>query len=350
MSDTITRCVVLACACIVLSAASAAFGVVNGVPIPAADKRFDAVGLFCRVAPGSPCAGWTSGTCTLVGPNVVLIARHSLDISPSEPLWPNSVRQYRARFRRTPAGLSENSMAVNWNNCHGMYQEFDVVQLVDAQNPGCDQVLAYLSGSPVGIVPIAPAIANAPIHPTDILLAGWGFAGECFGIGDHWGLRYARGRMPDNFVNNDFLAFSLCAVGTTQPCLSCPPFGGPYVTANLHDSGAPVLIEVPSTDPDDSTPELRLIGTVGSANSGHRPSAWNHAGGVPQLVEPRLLRHIYPGDFDGNGDKTVNDIVAYLSAFFAGQSDSDTNQNGVVEVDDLLSFIQDWFRPVSRSP
>ena len=350
MSETKTRCVMLACACIFLSAASVALGVVNGVPVPAADKRFDAVGLFLLASPSVPCSGLISGTCTLVGPNVVLIARHSLDITPSQPLWPSSARQYRVRFRRNPAGLSVNSLWVNWEQCHGTYQEFDVIQLVDAQNPGCDQVLAYLSGSPVGIVPIAPVIRNAPIHPTDILLAGWGYAGDCFGSGDHWGLTYARGRLPDNFVANDYLAFSLCSVGTAAPCLSCAPFGGPYATANLHDSGAPVLIEVPSTDPDDTTPELRLIGTVGSANSGRRPTAWNNSGGVPLLVEPQRVVHIHSGDFDGNGQTGVNDIVGYLSAFFAGRLDADTNQDGVVEVDDLLMFIRNWFNSSAAAP
>lgn len=343
MSKLRMRRLLLACFVALPWVVPAALGVVNGVPVPASDKRFDAVGIFFRASPGGTCGGWISGTCTLVGPNVVLIARHCLDITTSDPLPPNSVRQYRARFRRTAAGLSQNSLSVNWDQCHGTYQEFDIVQLVDASNNGCDQVLAYLSGSPAGIIPIAPAISNAPLHPTDILLAGWGYSGECFGAGGHWALTYARGRLPDNFSANDYLAFSWCAIGTTAPCLSCPTIGGPYVTANLHDSGAPVLVEVPSTDPLDPTPELRIIGTVSSANSGRRPSAWNNAGGQPQLVEPARVPHVRPGDFNGDGSKTIDDVLTYLSGFFAGAQDTDANGDGVVEIVDVLYFVQRWF-------
>lgn len=343
MSEPNVRRVLVVCLMVALSATSAAMGVVDGVPVLASDKRFDAVGIFFRASSASQCAGWISGTCTLVGPNVVLIARHSLDITANDPLPPNSLRQYRARFRRTPTGVSENSASVNGNFCHGTYQEFDVIQLVDAPSNGCDQVLAYLSGTPVGIAPILPAIQSAPLRVTDILLAGWGYSGECYGAGGHWSLTCARGRMPDNLAGNDYLAFSWCAIGTAAPCLSCPTIGGPFVTANLHDSGAPVLIEVPSTDPRDPTPELRLIATVSSANSGRRPTAWNHSGGTPQLLEQEMVPHIRPGDFDGNGQKSVSDILGYLGAFFAGRLDADTNMNGVVEAADVIAFIQAWF-------
>ncbi len=332
------------CCVALLVAVPAARAVVDGIPVPATDRRFDAVGIFLRAAPGSGCGGWVTGTCTLVGPNVVLIARHCLDVSTSEPLPAATLRQYRARFRRTPSGISENSLIVNGAQCHGTYQEFDVIQLVDAPNNGCDQVLAYLAAAPVGIVPISPAISNAPLHPTDIILAGWGSTGECFGAGGRWVLSSARGRLPDNWIANDYLVFSWCSIGTNAPCLNCPTIGGPFVTANLHDSGAPILIEVPSTDPTDPTLELRLIGTVSSTNSGRRPSAWNNSGGLPQLVEAAVVPHIHTGDFDGNGVRSVEDVLDYLSAFFGGRADADADGSGTVEVADVLTYVDQWFR------
>jgi hypothetical protein len=344
MSSPRLLCAVLMYFVACTAAVPAAFGVVDGVPVPAADKRFDAVGLFIRVSPSGTCGGWISGTCTLVGPNVVLIARHCLDITTSDPLWAPSVRQYRVRFRRTVDGISENAYYVNGNPCHGTYQEIDIVSMVDAPNNGCDQVLCYLASVPAGIQPISPAISTAPLHPTDIILAGWGYAGECFASGDHWALKYARGRLPDNWTGNDYLAFSWCSLGSVEPCLSCPTIGGPFVTANLHDSGAPVLMEVPSTDPNDPTPELRLIGTVSSSNAARRPSAWNDSGGTPQLVESTRVTHIRGGDFDGDGAITLMDLMKFLGAFMSGRMEADSNSNGTLDVNDVFAFVGQWFR------
>lgn len=329
----------------VLASAMPARGVVNGTPIPTWDRRFDGVGLFMRVSPSSPCAGWISGTCTLVGPNVVLIARHSLDITSGEPIWTPQQRQYRVRFRRMPSGLAENRFwGAIWYQCHGQYQELDVIAMTDAGIPGCDQVLAYLSTAPQGIAPIVAELNNPPLHPTDIILAGWGYQGECFGAGDHWQLNSARGRMPDNWTGSDFMAFSLCGVGTTAPCLSCPTLGGPYVAANLHDSGAPVFIEVPSTDRRDPTPELRLIATASSSNTGQRASAWNNFGGLPRLTQPSYVQHLLPGDFNGDSVMSVDDLMRFLEAFFAGRAEADTDHNGAIESRDVFTFVNAWFQ------
>ena len=103
-------CVIAGCAAVlgVLGLGGRASAVVNGQLAPNADKRFDAVGLFFSATPWT-CAGWVSGSCTLVGPNVVLVARHSLGIASSDPLPLLSARPFRVRFRRAANGLSENS-------------------------------------------------------------------------------------------------------------------------------------------------------------------------------------------------------------------------------------------------
>lgn len=328
---------------VVLMMASGARAVVNGTPAPNADKRFDAVGLFMRTSSAGGCAGWVSGTCTLVGPTTVLIARHCLDINTSDPLPSGTQRQYRVRFRRAANGLSENAMAPDGFACHGVYQEIDVVRLVDAANTTCDQVLAYLASAPLGIQPIVPALANPPLLPTNVILAGWGYTGECYATGSAWTLRIARGRTPSNWAGNDYLSFSSCTESNTAPCLTCPSSGGPFVNANLHDSGAPILMEVPSVDPSDPTPELRLIGTVSSSNTARRPSAWNSAGGLPALTETPPPRHLRRADFDGDGHTTVSDLMAFLSAFFSGRMDADTSGNGTLEIADVMLYLTLWF-------
>ena len=344
MSDPrVWRFVATCCVCIAATFSSA-WGVVNGVPIVNADRRFDAVGLLFTVTPWSACGGWVSGTCTLIAPNVVLIARHCLDINTSQPLPPSSLRRYRVRFRRATDGTSENALSPAGNPCHGVYQEIDIVLLVDAQNTTCDQVLGYLASVPEGIQPIILSLNNPPRVPTPIILAGWGYDGECFGGGVPWTLRSARGIMPSNSSGNDFLAFSWCSVGVTAPCLQCPTIGGPYVNANLHDSGAPVLMEVPSNDPLNLTPELRLIGTVSSSGSGRRPSSWNNSGGLPMLVESTSMPHLRAGDFNGDGVVGVDDVVEFLNAFLASHLDADADANGVLEVADVLIFIEEWFK------
>ncbi len=337
------RFVIVLCMCL-CAAAGTARGVVDGVPIPNTDRRFDGVGLLFTTTPWTACAGWISGTCTLVGPNVVLLARHCLDISPSQPLPSPLSRTYRVRFRRTPDGISENALAPAGEQCHGVYQEIDIVLLVDAPNNSCDQVLGYLASAPVGIQPIIPSLNNPPHDPRPIILAGWGYDGECYASGTPWTLRYAHGVMPNNWSSNDYLAFSWCSVGAIAPCLTCPTIGGPYVNANLHDSGAPVFIEIPSNDPLDLTPELRLIGTVSSSGTAHRPSAWNNSGGVPLLTEDQSLPHIRPGDFNGDGAVGVDDLLSYLGAFISSRMDADADANGVLAVADVLIYIQEWFK------
>jgi hypothetical protein len=48
-------------------------------------------------------------------------------------------------------------------------------------------------------------------------------------------------------------------------------------------------------------------------------------------------------DFDGNGLVQVQDIFAFLSAWFAGSASADINGNGSVAVDDIFAFLSAWF-------
>lgn len=321
---------------------SPALAVVNGIDPPLNDRRYDAVGLFFTVgtaAQDTGCAGLISGSCVLIAPDMVLIARHSLNVGSSDPIPNASVNRFRARFRRAADGSAQNRMQVNGNTCHGTYQERLITRLVDAPIAGTDMAIGYLDRPVELIKPVGMEISNPPFRVMNIVLVGWGYAGSCFGTGDHWQLTYARGKTPDNTALNDWLVFSSCSVGTTAPCLSC--FGiGPFATANLHDSGGAVFVEVPSTDPADPRPELRLVATVASTATAHRPTAWNRAGGQPVLTQAPARQPYYSiADYDANGQVSIDDLFQYINAYFAGNIMADTNRDNYSSVEDLLLFM-----------
>lgn len=326
-----------------LAAVSTASAVTNGTEVPCNDRRFDAVGLFITAGydPG-PCAGAISGSCVLIAPDMVIAARHSLDISPADAAWDPAIRQYRVRFRRATNGAAENHLLVNGDICHGAYQELKVVEFMDAPNHNSDQVMARLERPVAGIRPIGVELNNPPRGWTNIILAGWGYAGACYATGEHWTLRYAKGALPTQNAVNDYLVFSPCVSGTSPPCMMCPG-GGPWVQANLHDSGAGVFIEVPSVDPLDPQPRLRLIGTVSSQSTARRPSAWNNAGGSPRLVQASDEPAPWSADFNCNGTVSANDVFAYLDAFFTASCTADVDRNGAVEAGDIFHFLSNFF-------
>lgn len=48
-------------------------------------------------------------------------------------------------------------------------------------------------------------------------------------------------------------------------------------------------------------------------------------------------------DFDGAGGVQVNDLFAFLTAWFAGNPAADMNQNGGNDVPDIFQFLSLWF-------
>lgn len=332
-----------------LCSAPDARAVVNGDLIPCNDRRFDAVGLFITFGYGThDCPGAVSGTCTLIDKDVVLIARHCIDGAGIGTLPDPNVYRFRVRFRRAENGLAVNTHLLNGSYCHGIYQEFNVVRFADiTPSNGTDMVLGFLDRSPVGIRPIQPEVNNPPRQAIDIILAGWGYSGQCLADGDHWALRYKKGRAPANMAITDYFVFSPCALLTSAPCISCPPnLTTPYVLANLHDSGAPVLMEVPSTDPRYPEPELRLVGVVSTPSLARRPSAWNVYGGTPRIAQPAAPENPVKRVADFNCDKLVNldDVIWFLGQFNGDSCLADINTDGRISIDDLLSYVQAYFQ------
>lgn len=336
------RCLWVGLVCLAWAAAPAQ-AVNNGIPIPLNDRRFDAVGMFfVGWQPVPTCAGAISGSCTLVGPNLAMFARHSLGIAPTDPL-PDPVRGgYRVRFRRAADGRAFNWLTDQGVSCHGVYQESLVDRFIEPPQQYGDQVLAVLRTPPVGIRPISLELDNPPgAANTPIMLAGWGYTGPCLQAGAHWGLHLSRGVMPGQGTGTTSLVFSPCGIGTSNPCVFCPP-GGPYVLANLHDSGAPVLIEVPSTNPRNPEPELRIIGTVSSTTVARRAGTFNMLGGQPALAQAAFPT---PEIADFNRDNAVilSDLFAFLPRFMEGAPIADVNGNGNVDASDVFAFLNSWF-------
>lgn len=332
----------------ILTAAALALGVVlmpthslaiiNGTPPPCEDRRFDSVGLFMNAGFWS-CAGWISGTCILVAPDRVLVARHSLDLGANQQLPDAQTSAYRVRFRRSLSGDAANSFYVNGNNCHGISQEIRVARFVDAPQTGTDMVMAYLERPVVGIRPMGMELNSTPPAGSRIVLAGWGYDGACFQNGDTGTLRSAVGQLPFP-ISGAFFTYTPCSIASTAPCLTCPA-GGPWASANLHDSGGAVMIEVPG--PSGTPPELRLLGTISTLGQARRVTLWNQAGGQPQLLQAQNLTDRDLADFNRDGAETSEDLMSYLTAFFSGKCIADLSNNGSVAVDDLFSYLNTFF-------
>lgn len=318
-----------ACVCVLigLAAVPPAFAVIEGVPITDSDRRFDAVGLFLTVQPGGQCGGWVSGSCTLIGRDTILVARHSV-ASSGVPLPTPGARTHRVRFRRGVSGASNGHYSGNTADCGTDYQECFIREFIASPGAGVDMLLGVLETSPVGIVPIAAFPAFAPVAGAPVTLAGWGFDGRCLQTGDAWTLRMKSGVLPPN------PHASTCCFdynnAVFSPCLVVS--GDQWVVGNMHDSGAPLLVNVTVN----GSTELRVAAIATSLTGTQRVSFWNAADGVPSLPLPAAA---CPADFNRTGAITVQDIFDYLTAMFGGLPGGDFNGSGEVTVQDVFDFL-----------
>lgn len=314
-------------------------GIVQGLDVPCWDRRFDGVGVLISVSQAGACPGAVSGSCVLVEPNLVLCARHQLGVASTSPLPSLQQRPLRVRFRRAMDGSAANAVLVAGDPCHGVYQELDVIAMSDAATAGSDLVMLTLASAPVGIRPIGVEIDRPPLRATEVIIAGWGYAGACFGAGPGWGLRSARGMMADQGQLFDVIAFSPCNLGSIEPCVYCPQGVGSWVLANQHDSGGAVLIEVPSGNPAAPLPELRLVGTIVTPWAARRPGSWNSYGGRPTLRQGAARD---PADFDADGVTTTTDVLLFLNAYWAGDCRANLN-GGPLDSVDIFAYLNAYF-------
>lgn len=50
-----------------------------------------------------------------------------------------------------------------------------------------------------------------------------------------------------------------------------------------------------------------------------------------------------PGDFDGSGSTSPQDLFDFLAAYFSGQPSADVNVDGQISVQDVFDFLSAWF-------
>ena len=62
-----------------------------------------------------------------------------------------------------------------------------------------------------------------------------------------------------------------------------------------------------------------------------------------QQVNSSLLLPYCRADFDQNGALNINDLFAFLNAWFARSPQADFNQVNGVSIDDLFAYLNSWF-------
>lgn len=325
-------------------------GVVNGTVIPCEDRRFDAVGLFITGGFYS-CGGYISGSCVLIAPDTVVLARHELDVSSISPLPNPQTSTYRVRFRRALNGDAANTYFYNGDSCSGVYQEIRVIQFIDSPSLGMDMVVAKLERRVTGIRPIGLDLTTLPRAGTSVIMAGWGYDGTCYQSGTPFTLRYARGNLP--YTTTSALDVSLnytpCTGIASAACLSCPAvangISGPWLVANLHDSGGGVFTEVATVVNGVTFKELRMIGMVLSTSNARRLNAWNQSGAAYQLQNAAALTARNVADFNIDGAISTEDLFDFIQAFFGGKCTADIDLNGSVTTDDVYKYLSRFLAP-----
>lgn len=317
-----------------------AAAVVDGQPAPYDDRRLDAVGLVLTVQPWAPCGGWISGSGTLIAPNVVLLAKHSVQRS-DYTLPADGARSHRIRFRRAPDGAAENHFSGNISDCATPSQEIYISRFVGCPFVGVDIVLGILESEPVGITPIGVNLDFAFPAGHAVRLAGWGYSGRCIQTGEAWTLRTDTGVLPtQRFTSPYYIEYN--QVTFSGSCMNLPaaPAAQPdWIIGNMHDSGAPILIEVQDPRNPDRR-DLRVVAIVTSYTGAQPVRSWNSAGGEPPLENP-ITGHDC-AEFDGLPGVTTNDMFAYVNSWITHDPAAETDGQPDITLSDLLTFVG-WF-------
>lgn len=325
---------VLACflACC-LAPVARTVAVVGGSIPPATDHRFDAVALLFTDQPWAPCGGWISGTCTLIAPDTVLLARHSVQDS-QRRLPATGARTHKVRFRRGVDGTVNGHFGTGPEvDCvGGGYQEIYIHEFIGNPSAGIDLVLGRLEYAPVRIEPMPLHVTHNVHSGEPVTLVGWGFDGNCLGQGEAWTMRMKTGVLPP-LRFNVWCCFDYNNATIAAGSCFTVPAGTNWVIGNLHDSGAPLL----SPDPADPL-RLRLFGVVTGVNGAQKVSAWNEAGGIPVLadVQPRPM---CLEDLNGDGEIDIGDLLMFIQAFLSGQPLGDIDGIPGITMNDLFTYI-----------
>lgn len=317
---------------LLLSLPVAAHAVVGGTPAPASDHRLDAVALLITDQPWAACGGWISGTCSLIAPDTMLLARHSVE-NAQRQLPVAGARTHKARFRRAADGTVNGQYGRGPQiDCAGGYQEIFFSRFIGTQLSGIDVVLGVLEHAPVGIQPLPLHVSHTIRSGEPVVLAGWGYDGTCLGLGDAWTLRTKSGVLPTLRTNSACCFDYNLTTFTTGSCFVIPT-GSNWVVGNLHDSGAPLL----SPDPADPT-RLRLFAMVTSVTGAQKLAVWNDGGGQPRLTDTPMPPMCLP-DLDGDGVIGLGDLFEFLRGYLGGQPIPDIDGVPGLSLNDLFTFL-----------
>lgn len=334
-------------AAVVFGLSATSLAVNNGVEPHCSDTRYDAVGLLLKVNnPTVACSQNISGSCVLIDPQTVMVARHSVIPSSTSELPATGTRKFRVRFRRSADGAFHNSYYKGISNpCHGEYTEVYVHEFIRPANASMDVLMCRLETPINWIKPIRAETDSArmPAAGDRIMIAGWGYSGPCFRSGSALTLRVATGVAPNQNTSSCCIYLNPCsspfAIGE---CYTCPT-GGPWAVPNFLDSGAPVLIEIPCPDRTEGTPQLRVVGIVSTTNSAWKLSEWNR-NGTADPIEPTLSGCETPlSDNNGDGIVDLSDLVMFLHGWLSAECTADLDESGFIDIADLVLYLTRFY-------
>ena len=191
-----------------------------------------------------------------------------------------------------------------------------------------DSTATYVQGPPkiVTITPAPGSSATAASTPTQIRVA---FSDPVNASSSLFGVTLTSG------ASTTPVAFSYSCDPTTNAALltlTPPLFPGTYnvaVSDSIVATGAPTL---------------KLDGELSSNSPAALPSGDGQPGGVANwsfvVTAPNC-----PGDFNHDGQVTVQDVFSFLTAWFAQSPSADVNGDGHVTVQDIFVFLNAWFTP-----
>lgn len=327
-----------------------AFALVGGTEPACADTRYDAVGLILTsYNSAQECGHNISGNCVLIDRQTILVARHSVLASPSDPLPAAGSRKYKVRFRRAADGSSANSYAFPWpNTCHGVYTQVWVHEFKKPGFSGVDILVGTLE-TPVdhiAPIPVETVASRLPGTNAQVIVAGWGYQGPCFREGNSGTLLIKRGPLPLQSSGSCCININPCtSPSTTGACYSCPtpPAGQSWILPNYLDSGAPVLVETTCRDPVSGLAQLRVVGIVSTTLTAWTTVSWNQYTPTALLPAPPTACDSCIADFDADGTVEVADLFSYLEAWFEVQCLADLDKRNAVDVDDLMIYLAAFF-------
>jgi hypothetical protein len=87
-----------------------------------------------------------------------------------------------------------------------------------------------------------------------------------------------------------------------------------------------------------------LSSATGVSNDGRTVAGFGLHNGLGEAWVATLPARC-PGDFNGSGAVSVQDIFDFLAAYFSNDPDADVNASGSITVQDIFDFLAAYFTP-----